>query len=198
MNNLIGILTPLLVFCSLNQAAGEVYYIITNSVDLCTMQPCLTLSQFAANSSHFLNSNTTLVFLCGTHYLNAVNLTLASVDKFVMKSDTDSTGAWIQCTNGLSIHFNQIQYVHIANLQFVGCGGNQVKDVKEFVVEDTKFEGQENSGTVLKLVETTAHVVNSTFESNGMHHTVNVSYTLSMTQGPGMVVDPLVVQLLSL
>ena len=39
--------------------------------------------------------------------------------------------------------------------------------VKEFMVEDTKFKGQENSGTALELIKTTAQIVNSTFLSNG-------------------------------
>ena len=41
-----------------------------------------------------------------------------------------------------------------------------MRHVEEFVVEDTKFEGQENSGTALELIETTAQIVNSTFLSN--------------------------------
>ncbi|MCG8624643.1 MAG: hypothetical protein MJE68_21940, partial [Proteobacteria bacterium] len=63
---LLGLFILSLILCSLNRtlAASEVYYIrATNSTDLCTVQPCLTLSQFAANSSHYLHSNTTLVFL---------------------------------------------------------------------------------------------------------------------------------------
>ena len=38
--------------------------------------------------------------------------------------------------------------------------------IEEFVVEDTKFKGQENSGTALELIETTVQIVNSTFLSN--------------------------------
>ena len=41
-----------------------------------------------------------------------------------------------------------------------------MRHVEEFVVEDTKFKGQENSGTALELIETTAQIVNSTFLSN--------------------------------
>ena len=41
-----------------------------------------------------------------------------------------------------------------------------MRHVEEFVVEDTKFKGQENSGTSLELIETTAQIVNSTFLSN--------------------------------
>ena len=154
----------LLVLCSLNQAASEVYYITANSADLCTMQPCLTLSQFAANSSHSLHSNTTLVFLPGTHHLSNVNLTLSNVDNFVMKSDNST--AQIKCTSDSAMHFYQSESIHITNLEFIGCGGNQVRHVKEFMVEDTKFKGQENSRTALELIETTVQIVNSTFLSN--------------------------------
>ena len=158
------LLTLSLVFCSLNQAASDVYYIITNSTDQCTMQPCLTLSQFAANSSHSLHSNTTLVFLPGTHHLSNVNLTLSNVENFVMKS-MNST-AQIKCTSDSSMQFYQSQSIHITNLEFIGCGGNQMRYVEEFMVEYTKFKGQENSGTALELIETTAQIVNSTFLSN--------------------------------
>ena len=41
-----------------------------------------------------------------------------------------------------------------------------MKYVRQLVVKDTKFEGQENSGTALELIETTAQIVNSTFVSN--------------------------------
>ena len=41
-----------------------------------------------------------------------------------------------------------------------------MKHVEEFVVQDTMFKGQENSGTTLELIETTAQIVNSTFVSN--------------------------------
>ena len=41
-----------------------------------------------------------------------------------------------------------------------------MRHVEEFVVKDTKFEGQENSLTALELIETTAQIVSSTFLSN--------------------------------
>ena len=48
----------------------------------------------------------------------------------------------------------------------MGCGGNLVKHVEEFVVEDTKFNSQENGGVALEMVKTTAQIINSTFISN--------------------------------
>ena len=107
------LLALLLTICSLKQAASEVYYITTDTTDLCTMQPCLTLSQFAANSHDYLRSNTTLVFLPGTHYLSTVNLTLSDVDNFVMKSENST--AQVKCINNSSMQFNQSQSIHVIN-----------------------------------------------------------------------------------
>ena len=81
-----------------------------------------------------------------------------------MKSENST--AQIKCTSDSSMHFNQSQSIHITNLEFIGCGGNQVRQVEEFVVENTKFKGQKNSGTALELIETIAQIVNSTFLSN--------------------------------
>ena len=81
-----------------------------------------------------------------------------------MKSENST--AQIKCTSNSHIRFSQSQYIHITSLEFIGCGGNQVKNVEEFVVQDTTFKGQENSGTALELIETTAQIVNSTFVSN--------------------------------
>ena len=168
MSNL-SLFTLTLLLCSLNQAASEVYYIYTvKSDDLCTMQPCLTLSKFAANSSHYLHSNTTLVFLPGTHYLSKDNLILSNVyvDNFIMKSENSK--ALIKCKSDSRMHFSCSQHIHITNLEFIGCGGNRVQDVEEFVVQDTMFKGEGGSRTALKLIGTAAQIVNSTFVSNTM------------------------------
>ena len=158
------LLTPLVILSSLNQAASEVFYITPKISDVCNMQPCLTLSQFAANSSNYIHSATTLVFLSGTHYLSKVNLTLSNVEDFMMKSE--SSTVQIKCANDSHIQISQSRCIHIINLQFIGCGGNQVKHVEEFLVNNTNFVGQENSGTALELTETTAQIVNSAFVSN--------------------------------
>ena len=51
-------------------------------------------------------------------------------------------------------------------MEFIGCGSNQFENVEEFVLQDAKFKGEEDSGTALELIETTTHIVNSTFVSN--------------------------------
>ena len=86
------------------------------------------------------------------------------MDNFVMMSENLPTQ--IKCTSSSRLYFSQSLYIHITNLEFIGCGINVTKHVEEFVVRDTKFKGEENSGTALELIETTAQIVNSTFESN--------------------------------
>ena len=157
------LLTVLLVLWSLNESASEVYHITTNTIDPSCTGPCLTLSQFATNSSHYVYSNTTLIFLPGTHYLYA-GLIVSNVDNFVMEPGNST--ALIMCKNYSNIYFNHSYYIQITNLEFIGCGGNRVKHVVEFVVKDTMFEGQGDSETALELIETTAEIVNSTFVLN--------------------------------
>ena len=160
------LLTLALVSCSLNQATSQtVYHIIANSSDLCTVRPCLTLSQFAANMNQYLHSNTTLVFLPGTHYLSKVNLTLSNVVNFLMMSQKSI--AQIKCTTNEShIYFSELQCIYISNLEFIECGGNQVKHVERSIIKNTIFKGQENSGTALTLIETNTQIVNCSFVSN--------------------------------
>lgn len=94
-NNIIGLFTPIFLLCFINQAASDVYHITTaNSSDHCTILQCLTLSEFIANSHHFLDSNTTLIFLHGRHNLET-NLTVSNLENFSMNSLT--TTAQIQC-----------------------------------------------------------------------------------------------------
>ena len=81
-----------------------------------------------------------------------------------MKSENSI--AQIKCINDSSMHFNQSQYIHISNLEFIGCGGNLVEHVQKFVVQDTNYEGQQNSGTALELINTRAQIINSTFINN--------------------------------
>ena len=153
--------------CSLNDAAGKVYNIITisNPADLCSATPCLTLSTLATRWNYYVldYSNTTLVFLPGTHYLT-VNVSVSNVNNFSMISE--STTAKIMCGDNSHIHFNYSKYIGISNLEFIGCGGNQVKQVKEFVVQDAVFKGQNTSSRTLEIIETTAQIVDGTFTFN--------------------------------
>ena len=157
-------LTLVFLFCSLNQVFGEVYHIVLNSSDLCT-ESCLTLSQFAINSSYHLGSNTTLILAPETHHLNT-NLTLSNLYNFSMDTENILATAQIECTSTSNILLYHIQYALIKNIEFIGCEGNQVEGVEEFVLQNTKFEGRGYSGSALQLTKTSAQIFNTTFVLN--------------------------------
>ena len=152
---------------SLNLAASEVYHIKTNSTsaDLCTA-PCLTFSEFAISLSNYLYSNTTLVFLPGTHYL-IVNVSISNTGSFSMTSE--SITPQTVCKSYQHIHFKHSWYIGISNLEFIGCGGNQVKSMDKFVVKDTVtvFNVLNTSSTALEIIVSVIQIANSTFKFHG-------------------------------
>ena len=151
----------ILLLCFQNRATSEVYHITPNGVtDDCST--CLALSQFAANSS-FLKSNITLILQPGIHNLT-VDLNISDKD-YVSMVASNST-AQIMCEFSTGFSLQNVQYIRITNLEFTGCGKNLIENVMEFVLQDVIFEGQAQSETALKLIETTATLTNSTFKSN--------------------------------
>ena len=80
---------------------------------------------------------------------------------------SENSIAQIKCTtNESNIYFSELQCIHISNLEFIGCGDNQAKHVERFIIKNTIFKGQENSGTALILIETNTQIVNCSFVSN--------------------------------
>ena len=184
MAQLLNVFTITLLFYSLHQVASDhdTYYIKANSTDVCT-QSCLTLSQFVSNSneSGLLDSNITLVFSPGMHYLDTI-LIVSNISDFSMISENFT--AQIRCNRSSDsrIRFIHSQNVHMTNLEFIGCGVYSGY-VDKFVVSDTTFRGQENSGTAftLNLVETTGQMINCAFLSLYWSRRVRLSSVIFAT-----------------
>ena len=130
-------------------AQTKVHY-ITPSPDIpCPEDPCLTLSQFAANSSKY-TGQLSLIFLPGNHTLNR-ELVLSGADNVSMKSQQNETV--IECTSANERFIvNETTSAAIKGIHFIGCGGNIVTRVEELVVEDTIFQGVEGEGRATALV----------------------------------------------
>lgn len=161
--NSLRVFTLIFFLYSLNLVASEMYYIAANSSDCFAAVTCQTLHQIALNTA---NSNTTLVFLPGRRLL-AVNLTFSNLDYFSVISWSLIEAAQIECTPATHIFFNHSQYIHITNIDFIGCGGNQVKNVDQFVLRDVSLLNSTlSSGAPLELIKTTAHIMNCTFTFN--------------------------------
>ena len=158
-----GVFPLLLLLWSAFQAAGEVtvFHIMHSTAELCPQSPCFT--DFAANYSKDLTSNATLILAPGNHYLS-VNLTLSNLVMFTMISNRST--ARVVCINYSFFSFDHCQSVHITNVEFLGCGGNTFESVKDSILWNTMFKGQDNSGRALVLVETAVQITDSFFLSS--------------------------------
>ena len=163
--------------------SSEVYYIAPSPSYPCPTEPCLTLSQFANNSNTYLNTNTTLIFLLGNHTLE-VKLFVANISILYILSD--SMSSLITCNHHAMFKFNNIGEVHMRGLTFIGCSGNVVKCVDQFMLQDSSLIGQnKNKGTALDLVESNATFVRSFFtfnKANKLHNNVTCSHYKTNTQ----------------
>ena len=154
-----------------DSAYSQVHYYITPSLNVsCPQDPCLTLSQLAADSNSYLGNeaNISLSFLPGNHSLDR-ELSLSQADNFSMAKDIGGSGTvFVEC-DSQSGRFNIIEttFTTVQGLHFIGCGGNRVSQVEQFIVEDTIFQGVEGRGTALMLNEVSAaSIARSLFHSN--------------------------------
>ena len=154
-----------------DSAYSQVHYYITPSLNVpCPQDPCLTLSQFATDSTSYLGDETkiSLSFLPGNHRLDR-ELSLSQADNFSMAKDIAGSGTvFVEC-DSQSGRFNisETTFAIVQCLHFIGCGGNRVSQVEQFIVEDTIFQGVEGRGTALVLNEVSAaSIVRSLFHSN--------------------------------
>ena len=165
LNFLFFLEVVIIISSSFEFGGSELFYIAPSS---CRVKPCLTLSQFAANTS-WLQSNTSLIFLRGNHSLN-LEVTISDIYNFSMFSNLALAGFQVDtqviCQQNANFKFDNISYLWIKGLRFVGCGNNRVLSVNKLIVEGCTFHGQRNSGTALEIIHTNASIENSHFISN--------------------------------
>ena len=148
----------------LNLATAKVHYITPNSSDRCTTQ-CLTISEIATNTSHYISSNTTLIFTAGTHYLTE-NLAVSDLNNVVITSKDPN--AQIVCMDYLHILFSLSKSIHVSNLKLLGCSarGIIVLNAEDFVLQNVVFDGQDVTVTPLSLTRSTVKIINCSFMYN--------------------------------
>ena len=155
----------LIFFACFGLDESEVVYIIPSPNAPCHQKLCLTLSHFAADTS-WLKSDSTLIFLVGTHNIDIeVSVSSISILSLVSNSSVEDYQIII-CEQKASFKFDNIDYLLISGLKFVGCGSNRVVSVKQLTVENSIFQGQNNTGTALELNGTNAEIINASFVSN--------------------------------
>ena len=163
----------LLLLVYADYAYSQVHYYITPSPNVhCPRDHCLTLSQFAADSTSYSyignEIDIILSFLPGNHSLDRV-ISLSHIGNFsMMKGIGDNETVLIECSNQSGqFSINNVPLATVKDLHFIGCRGNTITQVELFMVEDTIFQGVESRGTALVLNEvTTANFVRTSFLSN--------------------------------
>ena len=165
-------LVPLMLFVFLGfsheSSESAIYYLTPLSNQSCpTEQNCQHLSEFSANVSNDddnIDNNLTIVLVPGRHSLNQ-NLSFSNMVSLNLYSLMDSS-ATIVCASSAFLFFEDFEQVYIHNVNFVGCGGNLVRNVDEFILQETTFEGVQSSGTALTVVNTTADIIDCIFVRN--------------------------------
>ena len=124
---------------------------------------CATLTQIAANSSVYLLPATsiTLVFQQGQHRLDA-ELVLGDVEDLLITSDNSEFKNATTDLNVKSARFYGLRYLRISGVNFTGS--ITIESVKKFLLEDSTI--QESNKTALKLFNTTADIIRSSFKFN--------------------------------
>jgi predicted outer membrane repeat protein len=79
---------------------------------------------------------------------------------------SESSATVILCKSTVRVSFENIERVFIRNIIFIGCGGNVVKDIDNFTLQETTFEGRDDSETALTLMNTAAKIIDCTFARN--------------------------------
>ena len=74
----------------------------------------------------------------------------------------------ITCSKYAQLIFSHVQTVKVSGLNFVGCAGNKLESVDNFIAEESSFTGQPDTiNTALKIGDTKAEIVRISFKHNG-------------------------------
>ena len=133
----------LLMVFGLVTSEEYMYSITPSPSDPCTTEHCLTLSQFAANSSNYLANDTTMIFAPGNHSLDSEPI-IENAHSLSMFSEPGSsqTHPVIVCSLHARFEMINVTVVTVSGFDFAGCVGNRVESVDQFQLIDSSFHGQ--------------------------------------------------------
>ena len=149
------------------------FYITPSQSSACPKRSCLTLSQFAANSEDYHDSNETdinLFLLPGSHILDRV-LFVANKGSFMMMKQTKvRENVLIEC-GSLSGKFEikETKFALIHGVQFTQCANNKVMWVDQLILNNTIFVSTDYSNITagaLYIFFSNVVIVRSKFVNN--------------------------------
>ena len=124
--NPIHVFLLLLVTLASNVSAEQYYIVANDSTSQCqnySAGTCLTLAEFASNSSYLDQDNLTLSFLPGQHLLTRRLTIIGPQNITVMgQNSSNSLSSTIKCQGTSGFAFGDIQSLKVEYLEFTGCG----------------------------------------------------------------------------
>ena len=196
-NIIIMILLQLLITFLLSQVRCKTFIISQSASNCPSDTQCLSLSQFATNSSLFKSSQIILLFLPSEHSLEG-KLSVEDVNVLKLSSyfmDGDLEKPKIVCDMSAEIQFNAIAKVIISGIDFSGCVNTKVKSVGEFSIVSNVLSGITTSkpnkyyfgiGTSLTVINSTLHILDCIFKNFRSYPTVSGQY-FSISDYPGTI-----------
>ena len=164
---MISAVLSLILLCICPEIASSVVYHITppSVATPCPAEPCLTLTQFAANSSNHLHDDTVLLLQPG-HYRLDPEIAIQNVNHFAMLSNNSetSTSTTIHCRWSARLAMAAVQSIHLKGLNFVGCYTHYIALINQFTVEDCSFHN--HTGSALQVMDSTVYITGTSFTSN--------------------------------
>ncbi len=145
------------------------YYVKPTSESLCHHDDCLTLSEYASETSRYFNSdNLTLVFLPGEHALNT-SIHFELLKSLTLLGDLSSLPnitSKIVCNGMSAFAFIDITMVEIKALTFRSCGSSHKSDTTSQSLSEALKATENVAPAISALFIPTFHLVSCHMEHN--------------------------------
>ena len=165
--------------------SGLTYYVKPDADTQCPHQPCETLTYYANNVADFFTTNTTFIFLKGTHLFGINRLLLIeNISGLILRGNgsliTSPQGllepsSEIECQGVTGFSFTNIANFSIELLTFVGCGAPSshryyaalfLFSVTDFTITEVAIRNSTGYGLNATLIFGNSSISESTFAYN--------------------------------
>ena len=152
--------------------SSAVYHIASSTA--CPVEPCLTLSQIAADpgliSNHSdVDSDVTFLLQPGSHKLDR-ELAFQNFDHIgILSNDSDHSypgplSAIINCKWPARLEFAKVNKIDLTRVTFTGCYTEFFGFVKQLTITSCTF--QNHTGSALQIQDSTVKIIETSFDSN--------------------------------
>ena len=152
--------------------ADSVLYVTPSPLVPCPAEPCHTLSEYTHNVSDYFTSNTTLIFLSGTHELDT-NLTVSGLTSLQLLGNTsEPTSCKVVCTQPAHVNVSNVAHVVISALSFSSCGGAGVEsalyitNALNFTLDSCQLCNSQNANGLQIFNTNSVYIRSCRFENN--------------------------------